>query len=60
MRCDGSFNTLNELSNKVFVSNKTGDLNLSMFNIIARIKESKALTKHISCESKCRFWWKNM
>ena len=55
MRCDGSFNTLNELSNKVFVSNKTGDLNLSMFNIIARIKESKALTKHISCESKCRF-----
>ena len=33
-RCVGSCNTLNDLSNKVCVPNKTKDLNLSMFNII--------------------------
>ena len=33
-RCVGSCNTLNDLSNKVCVSNKTEDLNLSLFNMI--------------------------
>ena len=65
-RCVGSCNTLNDLSNKVWVPNKTEDLNLSMFNMITGISESKALTKHISCQCKCRFdekrcnsdqWW---
>ena len=51
----GSCNTLNDLSNKVCVLNKTEDLNLSVFNVITRINESKSLTKHISCEYKCRF-----
>ena len=54
-RCAGSCNTINELSNKVCVPNKTEDLNLSVFNIIAGINQSKTLTKHISCECKCRF-----
>ena len=31
------------------------DLNLSVFNIIAGINESKTLAKHISCKCKCRF-----
>ena len=26
-----------------------------MFNIITRINESKTLTKHLSCEGKCKF-----
>ena len=30
----GSFNTLNDLSNKVYVPNKTEDLNLCVFNMI--------------------------
>ena len=34
---------------------KTKDLNLSKFNIIAGIYESKTLTKHISCKYKDRF-----
>ena len=51
-RCVGSCNTLNELSNKVCVPNKTEDLNLSVFNMITGINESKTLTKHISCECK--------
>ena len=54
-RCVGSYNTLNDLCNKLCVLNKTEDLNLSMFNIIAGINESKTLTKHISCECKCKF-----
>ena len=46
-RCVGSCNTLTDWSNKVFVSNKVEDLNLSMFNITTGIHESKTLTKHI-------------
>ena len=49
-RCVGSCNTLNDLSNNVCVPNKTEDLNISVFNMITRINESKASTKHISCE----------
>ena len=51
----GSCNALNDLSNKVCVPNKTEDLNLSMFNMITGINESKTLTKHISCDCKCKF-----
>ena len=67
-RCIGNCNTLNNLSNKVCVPNKTEDLNLSAFNMITGINESKTLTKYISCECKCRFdgrkcnldqWWNN-
>ena len=66
-RC-GSCNTPNDLSNKVCAPNKTEDLNPSMFNMITGINESKTLTKHISCEWKCKFdgrkcnsnqWWNN-
>ena len=67
-RCVGSYNTLNDLSNEVCVPNKAEDLNLSIFNMITGINESKTLTKHISCEYECRFdgrkcnsdqWWNN-
>ena len=67
-RCVGSNNTLNDLSNKVCIPNKTEHLNLSILNMITGINESKTLTKHISCEWKCKFdgpkfksnqWWNN-
>ena len=54
-RCVRSCNNLNELFNKVCVPNKTEDLNLSMFNMITGINESRTLTKHISCKCNCRF-----
>ena len=54
-RCVGSCITPNDLPNKVCVPNKTEDLNLSMFNMITGINESKTLTKHTSCGCKCRF-----
>ena len=53
-RCVRSCNTLNDLSNKVCASNETEDLVLSVSNI-TKINESETLTKHISCECKCKF-----
>ena len=53
--CVGRCNTLNDLSNKVCVPNKTEDLNRGVFNMITGINESKTLTKHISCERNYRF-----
>ena len=54
-RCVRSCNTLNDLSSNVCVPNETEDLNLGVFNITAGINESKALTKHIPCQCKCKF-----
>ena len=51
----GSCSTLNDLSNKVIVSNKRADLNLSIFNMIIKINESKIPAKHMSCECKFKF-----
>ena len=59
-RCVGSCNTLNHLPNKVYIPNKTEDLNLSMVNMITGRNELKTLTKHISCTCKCRFDGKNV
>ena len=41
-------------SNKAFVPNTTEDLNLSVFNMIREINGLKILTKHMSCEFKCK------
>ena len=54
-RCVGSCNTLNDLSNKVCVPNKTEDLDLSVFDVITVINQMKTSPKHISCECKCKF-----
>ena len=64
----GVCNILNVLSKKVYVSNKTEDLIVSLFNMITGINEYKTLTKHISYQCKYRFdgrncnsdqWWNN-
>ena len=50
-----SMNTAkNDLSNKVCILSKTEDLNLSVFNMIRGMNESKRLAKHISCKCKCK------
>ena len=56
----GNCNTLNDLSNKVCILNKTEDLDRSVFKKIIGINESKTLTKHLSCECKCRFDGENV
>ena len=67
-KCVGSCNTLNDLSNRVCVPNKTEGLNIHIFNMITEKNESKISTKDISCKWKCRFdgkrcnsdqWWNN-
>ena len=54
-QCIGSCNTINSLSNRLCVPNKTKDLNLNTFNMIPKITESKTLTKHLSYICKCKF-----
>ena len=46
-KCVGSCNTLNDLSNKACVQNKTEDLNMNILNMITGINGSKTLTKDI-------------
>ena len=58
--CVGSWNTLNDLSNKVCGPHKTEDLNTHVFNMIPGKNESKILTKDISCKCTCRFDEKNV
>ena len=41
----GSCNNINDLSNKVCIPNKTEDLNLSMFSMVAGQNDSKILIK---------------
>ena len=64
----GSCSTLNDLSNKVWIPYKIEGLNLSVFNMITWINESKTLTKHIPSECKYKLdgtkynsnqWWNN-
>ena len=43
------------MPNKVWVPNKTEDLNLCFFNKITGINESKTLARHVSWERKCKF-----
>ena len=52
--CVGSCNILNNLSNKVCMPNKTENLNLSVYNMITGINESKTLIKYRSCECKLK------
>ena len=47
-KCNGSYNTLSELSDRIFIPNKTGDVHLIVFKMITRKQESKTLMKHIS------------
>lgn len=52
-RCVESCNTLNGFSKNICVLNKTEDLNLSAFNTITSINESKILAKYISSKCQC-------
>ena len=46
-RCIGSCNSLDDPSGRICVPNRTEDINLSIFNVIARINKSKTLTRHM-------------
>ena len=42
------------LSPKIFVSKKTKDVNVKVFNMIKNKNEAKTVTKHIWCDCKCK------
>ena len=50
--CTGSCNVL---SRKTCVPKETKYINVKVFNIIMNKNEAKAMTKHISCDCKCKF-----
>ena len=53
-KCVWSFNTINDLSKKIFFPNKIEHSNISIFNMIVWIDESKTVTKDIPRECKCK------
>ena len=53
--CVGSCNTLNYLSNKLSVPNKTEDSNIHVFNLMTGKNESEIFTKDILCKCKWKF-----
>ena len=59
-RCTGCCNTLDDHCDRLCIPNKTEDVNLNVFSMIARIHESKLLVKFTSCDSSCRMNSKKM
>ena len=51
---NGSYNTVHDLSAKICAQSKTKSKNVKVFNMITKIQEAKTLTKHVSCDCKCR------
>ena len=51
-KCTGSCNVL---SPKICVPKETKDINVKAFNMATNKNEAKAMTKHISCDCKCKF-----
>lgn len=54
-RCTGSCKTVDNLSNRMPIPNKTDDVNLSVFDMTPGISESQISTKHVSCQFKGKF-----
>ena len=54
-RCIESCITFNDLSNRVYVPDKTEDLNLNVFNFNTGTNVSKILAEHIPCKCQCKF-----
>ena len=48
-------NTTDHPSDRICFPNKIEDANFSVFNVMTKINESVVLSKHISCECKCKF-----
>ena len=57
-RYSRSCNVLDHPSCKIFVSNKTAKINLSVLRMKSRINESKTLAKDIPCNFRCKFGFK--
>ena len=54
-KCNGSFNAVKDPFGSICFPVKTEGVNPKVFNVIKEIKESRTLTKCISCECRCEF-----
>ena len=53
--CNGSCITLDDLQSRLCVPKKRESVNLNIFSMMIAINELKTITKHISCNCKCKF-----
>ena len=53
--CNESCNTIDDLNGRICVLNKTKTGSINLSNMAISINAAKALTKHISCDCKCKF-----
>ena len=51
-KCAGSCNVL---SSKICVPKEAKYINVKVFNMITNKDEANAMTKHVSCDCKCKF-----
>ena len=54
-RYDGSCNTIGQISGRMCIPNKTGEIKLKVFNMIKQTSKLKTLYKDISCNCGCKF-----
>ena len=54
-KCNGCCNAVDDLSTKICAPSETKDVNVEVFNTIAKINEAKTLVKYISRDCKCKF-----
>ena len=54
-KCNGCCNAVDDLSTKICAPSETKDVNVEVFNTIAKINEAKTLVKHISRDCKYKF-----
>ena len=50
-----SYSSVDDLSTKIRIRNKTKSIKVKVFNMITRIYKTKILRNHISFDCKCKF-----
>ena len=54
-KCSGNCNNINDPMAKLCVPDIVKDTNIKVFNMLARINETRKITRHESCKCICRF-----
>ena len=54
-KCSGNCNNINDPVAKLCVPDIVKDTNIKVFNMLARINETRKITRHESCKCICRF-----
>ena len=53
-KCGGSWNTIDDRYAQVCVLTKVKHINVTVFNLMSVVNETRFLVQHQSCECKCR------